>query len=76
LQAKDVDHSPIVPECLQACRLVVGRDEREPTDLEQLWRGEEHHERREVEDRVDEHAFLDDDVVEAMLFCGNRRGQP
>ena len=75
LQPVGVDHAPVVAQRLEARRLVVRRHQRQAADLEQLRRGEEHHVRREIEDRVDEHALLDDDVVEAVLFGGDGGGE-
>src|SRR5205085_8634723 len=39
---------------------------------EQLRCREEHHVHRKIEDGVDEHALLDDDVVEPVLLGGDR----
>ncbi len=76
LKAVDVDDPAIVAERFQTRRFVVRRDERQAAHFEQLRRGEKHHMDRKVEDGVDEHAPLDDHIVEASLFGGNGRGQP
>ena len=75
LQPVGIDHAPVVAKRLEPHRLVVRRDQRQPADLQQLRRGEEHHVRREVEDRVDEDALLDDDVIETALLGGDGGGE-
>ncbi len=71
LQVEDVDDLAVIAERLGARRLVVRRHERQAADLEQLRRGEEHHLRREVVNRVHERALLDHLVIEAVLLGGD-----
>src|SRR5205085_11277913 len=75
LQIVGIDDGAVITERLRPGRLLVRRNERQPADLEQLRRREEHHLRWEAENRIDEHALLDDEVVEAALLRGNRRGE-
>ena len=72
LQIESVDHFAVVAERLGPRRLLVGRHERQTADLQQLGRREEHHLRREVVNRIDERALLDDLIVEAALPGRNR----
>ncbi len=67
--------TPVVAERLVAGRFLVRRHERQPPDLEQVGRGEERHPGREVEDRVDERALLDDLVVELRFGGSNGDGE-
>lgn len=74
-QAERVRDTPVVAQRLPLRRLLVGRHERQAADLEQLRGREERHGAREVEDRVDQHALLEDLVVEARLLRRDRGGQ-
>ena len=76
LQIERLDDLAVVLQRLGARRLVVRRHERQPADLEQLGRREEHHLRRKIEDGIDEHALLDHLVVEPTLLGGDGGGQP
>ena len=75
LQVVGVDDPPVVAQRLGARRLLVRRDERQPADLEQLRRREEHHLRRKSVDGVDEHALLEHLVIETALLGGDGGGQ-
>ena len=75
LKVESVDHFAVVAERLGPRRLLVGRHERQTADLQQLGRREEHHLRREVVNRIDERALLDDLIVEAALPGRNGRRQ-
>ena len=67
-QLVGVGYPAVVAQRLQPRRLIVGRHERHPADLEQLGRGEEHHVGREVVQRVDQHALLQHGVVQPVLL--------
>src|SRR5688572_8712264 len=75
LQLIGIDHAAVVAQRFEPHRLVVRGDQRQAADLQQLRRGEEHHMRREVEDRIDEDSLLDDDGVEAALLRGDGGGE-
>ncbi len=70
-----VGHAAVVAQRFPLRRLLVGRDERQAADLQEVGSGEERHRPRKVEDRVDEHAFLDDLVVETRAVRGDGHGQ-
>ena len=76
LQLVGVDDPPVIPERFEPRRLLVGADQRQAADLQQLRRGEEHHVHRELEDGVDEDALLDDRVIEPLLLGGDSGGEP
>ena len=76
LQVERLDDLAVVLQRFGARRLLERRDERQPADLEQLGRREEHHLRRKIEDRIDEHALLDHLVVEPTLLGGDGGGEP
>jgi hypothetical protein len=71
-----VHDTTVVPERFEPGRLVVRRDERKPSYLQQFRGREEHHVHREMKHGIDEHSTFHDDVVEAALPRGNGRGQP
>jgi len=56
-------------------RLVVGGDEGEAADLQQVGGGEEGHAHREVRDRVHECALLDNQGQKAGFARGNGHGE-
>jgi hypothetical protein len=70
-----VDDAAVIAQRFEARRLVVRRGQGQATDLEQFRRGEEHHVHREVEDRIDQHTFLDDGEVEPVALGGDRGSQ-
>jgi hypothetical protein len=55
--------------------LSYGRHERQAADFEELGRREEHHLRREPEDRIHQHALLEHLVVQPAAFRGDGGGQ-
>src|SRR5215469_17990922 len=61
-------HSPVVLEGLPPRGLRIGGGEGNVADLEQLGRGEKHHVRRIVVDRVDQAALLDHQHAQADLL--------
>ena len=75
LESISIDHAAVVPQRFKTRWLVVGRHERQTANLQQLRRGEKHHVGREIEDRVDEHALLDEHVIETLLLGGNGGGE-
>ncbi len=58
-----------------AAGLFVERSHRQAADFEQLRRGEEHHVRRIVVERIDHAALFDEDGVQAALLQLNATGQ-
>ena len=68
-------HAPVVLDRLRPRRLARQRRERHPRQLQPLRRREEHHVAREVEDRVDQAALLQQHVVQAGRLGLNRAGQ-
>ena len=76
LQFVGVDDAAVVAQRFDPRRLFKWRHERQPADLEQLRRREEHHVDRESIDRIDEHALFDNRVVEPDTLGRNAGGQP
>jgi hypothetical protein len=75
LYLEGIHDPPVIAQGLEARRLFVRTHQRQPPDLEQLRRGEEHHVHREVEDRIDQDALLDDGVIEPLLLGGDGGGE-
>ena len=71
-----VGRAPVVAERLQPRRLVVRARERQPADLHQLRRREEHHLRRVVQQRVDQRPLLDHLIGQSRLRRGDGGGEP
>ena len=66
----------VILERLFTVRLLLGGRERNISDLEQLRRGEEHHVRRIVEERIYQASFVQDDDLEANLLRFYGAGEP
>ncbi len=67
--------APIVLQRFGAAGLFVERGHRQAADFEQLRRGEEHHVRRIVVERIHDAALFDQDRVEAALLQLDAAGQ-
>ena len=76
VELEGVGDAPVVAERLQPRRLVVRAHERQAADLHQLWRREEHHLGRIVQERIDERALFDDLTGELVLGGGDGGGEP
>ena len=69
VQLEDVRHAAVIAQRLEPRRLVVGAGERHAADLHQLRCREEHHLDRIVQQRIDERALFDHQMVEAVLVA-------
>ena len=75
-QPERVDDAAVVLQGLQPGRLLVGRDQGQSSDLQQLGGGEEGHPVGEVEDRVHQHALLHELAGQAGLLGGDGHREP
>ena len=75
LQLVGIDDSTVVAQRFHPGRLGVRGGERQAPNLQKLGRREKDHVRREMQDRVDDRALLDDSVRQPCLLGGDCGGE-
>ena len=76
VQRERIRHAPVVAQRLRPRRLVVGTDERQPADFQQLRGREKHHVRRIAQQRIDERALFDHLAGQMALGSGDSGSEP